>query len=73
MSFLEVIELYIISLLFIYPIDEMLFYREVKKHCNKYKGTCEVCDCFSCPKQEYMYKELLRKKNLYEKDYGEGK
>lgn len=51
---------------FIYNEDESLWYKMQKKACKKYCGHCELCDCWSCCRKEYIdeYKNLTTEKYL---------
>lgn len=44
-----------------YAQEQWLFYREMKKRCKRYRGNCDLCDCWSCPKKLYDDVSLIKK------------
>lgn len=46
--------LIILGIYLIYCQENMLFYKTEQKHCKKWQGDCENCDCWSCKRKEYI-------------------
>ena len=46
---------FIILVIYIgYIHEEFLFYITQKFYCKKNKGTCHLCNCWSCPRKKYL-------------------
>lgn len=46
----------VFAIYFIYCQEKMLFYRTNEKMCEKFKGKCEKCTCWSCVRADYIEK-----------------
>lgn len=46
----------------VYAAEQIFWYRIEQKYCNKFKGHCELCDCWSCKRKEFIdqYKGIIR-------------
>ena len=55
---MEKILMFLASVYLIYCQDQMLWYRQEKKSCKKYKGNCKECNCWSCNRKDYIKGEF---------------
>jgi len=40
-----------------YIHDRSLFYRTNEKYCERNKGNCKECNCWSCPRMQFLTRE----------------
>lgn len=52
---------YLLYFVICYSFDQTFFYFKMKQYCKKFKGKCQLCDCWSCPRKLYRddYKGIV--------------
>lgn len=51
----------IITFFFLHYQELSWFYKIELKYCDKFKGHCELCNCWSCKRKDYIdeYKNII--------------
>ena len=48
---------FLLGFICFYIYDQFLFFSTQKKYCKKNNGNCKNCQCWSCPRNEFLDKD----------------
>lgn len=54
---LSLIIRFLLGFICFYIYDQFLFFSTQKKYCKKNNGNCKNCNCWSCPRFQFLDKE----------------